>query len=259
MQRRFRPFPTAYSAWWHYRRRLRAARRCGLLTALLLPGLAALLHGFPHHAAWQSAGEAPRFTALPYVAPENTAGPAPTTVQPPRPALRAPQAPPPAVLAFFTADILPAPTEEQQADLPPVDELAALDADTPFDEEEESRPARPARRAAPPTARRRLAAAPAAAADTPAKRTPPAYRDAPKPPYPAALRARRIGGSVGVRIAVSAEGMPTEVTITAPSGYAELDRSTRRWILDRWRFRPAEADGRPVAAHVQTRIDYLPD
>lgn len=257
MQRRFRQFLTPYDAWWHHRRRLRTARLCGLLTALLLPGLAVLLHGFPHHAVWQSKGDTTRFTAVPYAAPENTAAPAPTTVPTPRPALRAPQAPPPAVLALFTADLLPEPTEEQQVDLPQQDSLTALDLDTPFDDEEAERT--PPRAAAPPPQPRHAVASAGPAAASPAKRTPPAYRDAPKPPYPAALRARRIGGSVGVRIAVSAEGMPTEVTITAPSGYAELDRSTRRWILTRWRFRPAEADGKPIAAHVQTRIDYRPD
>lgn len=254
MQRRFRQFPTPYDAWWHHRRRLRSARLCALLTALLLPGLAVLLQGFPHHAVWQSEGDTARFTAVPYAAPENTADTVPTSVPTPRPPLRAPQAPPPAVLALFTADILPEPAEEQQLDIPQEDSLAAIDLDTPFDEEAERTPPRAA---APQQPRRAIAsAAPAAAA--PAKRTPPAYRDAPKPPYPTALRARRIGGSVGVRIAVSAEGMPTEVTITAPSGYAELDRSTRRWILAHWRFLPAQENGVPIAAHVQTKVDFLP-
>ena len=248
MQRRFRQFPTPYDAWWHHRRRLRTARLCGLLTALLLPGVGALLHGFPHHAVWQSEGDAARFIAVPYAAPEQAVDITPTAPPTPRPALRAPQAPPPAVLALFSADILPAPTEEQQADIPQEDALAELDIDFPVEEE----------RPKTTSPRRHVPAAASAAAAT-AKRTPPAYRDAPEPPYPAALRARRIGGSVGVRIAVSAEGMPTEVTITAPSGHAELDRNTRRWILDRWRFRPAEADGKPIAAHVQTRVDYVPD
>lgn len=248
MQRRFRQFPTPYDAWWHHRRRLHTARLCGLLTALLLPGIGALLHGFPHHAVWQSEGDAARFTAVPYAVPAQAEEP-PATAQPtPRPALRAPQAPPPAVLALFHGEVLPAPTEELQTDIPQEDALAELDIDFPVEEE------RPIT-----TSPRRQVLAAASPAATTAKRTPPAYRDAPKPPYPAALRARRIGGSVGVRIAVSAEGMPTEVTIIAPSGFGELDRNTRRWILDRWRFLPAEADGKPIAAHVQTRIDYVPD
>lgn len=254
MPRRFRPFSTPFTAWWHYRRRVRAARHCGLLTALLLPGLAALLHGLPHHAAWQSEGDGPRFTAVPYSAPENTTE-SPQQEQPaPRPALRAPQPPPPAMLTLDTAEVLPSLTEEPQAELPTDDALAALDLDSPLEDAEEAPPARPAAR---PNTRPQASAATAAA--TAAKRTPPAYQDAPQPPYPATLRARRIGGSVGVRIAVSAEGRPTEVSIISPSGFAELDRSAKNWILSRWRFRPAELDGKPIAAHVQTRIEYRPD
>lgn len=249
MQRRFRQFPTPYGAWWHHRRRLRTARLCGLLIALLLPGAAVLLHGFPHHAVWQSEGDAARFTAVPYAAPAQAEEP-PATAQPtPPPALRAPQVPPPAVLALFHGEVLPAPTEELQADIPQEDALAELDIDISVEEE----------RPITTSPRRQVLAAASPATAAPAKRTPPAYRDAPKPPYPAALRARRIGGSVGVRIAVSAEGTPTDVIITAPSGFGELDRNTRTWILSRWRFRPAEADGKPIAAHVQTRIDYVPD
>lgn len=246
MQRRFRQFPTPYDAWWHHRRRLRTARRCALLTALLLPGIGVLLHGFPHHAFWRSEGDAARFIAVPYTTPEQAEDITPTEQPTPRPALRAPLAPPPAVLALFSADILPAPTEEQQADIPQEGDLAALDIDIPVEEE------------SPITTspRRQVLASASPATATTAKRTPPAYRDAPKPPYPAALRARRISGSVGVRIAVSAEGLPTDVSITTPSGHAELDRSARSWILAHWRFRPAELDGKPIAAHVQTRIDY---
>lgn len=255
MQHRFRQFPTPYDAWWHHRRRLRTARLCGLLTALLLPGLAALLHGFPHHAVWQSEGDAARFIAVTYAEPETETEAGPTVPTRARRIIRAPQAPLPAVLALFNDEILPTPTEEVSADLPQEDALAARDIDVSFEEEE----AQPAPRTAAPQRPRRGIASAAHAAVFPAKRTPPAYRDAPKPPYPAELRARRIGGSVGVRIAVSAEGEPTEVTILSPSGHAELDRNTRTWILTRWRFRPAEADGKPIAAHVQTRVDYVPD
>lgn len=248
MQRRFRQFPTLYGAWWHHRRRLRTARLCGLLTALLLPSLALLLHGFPHHAVWQSEGEAARFTAVAYTEPESAATQTQDTASPPAPALRVPLASPPAVPVLYHAELLPEATEEPLTDIPREDALA----DAVCDISEEEAPAQPT----PKPARPRAVAAVPAAAQSPATRTPPAYRDAPKPPYPAALRSRRIGGSVGVRIAVSAEGLPTEVAITTPSGHAELDRHTRSWILTHWRFRPAEADGTPIAAHVQTRIDY---
>ena len=49
--------------------------------------------------------------------------------------------------------------------------------------------------------------------------TPPAYLVCPHPPYPPHLRQRRVCGTVGLIIAVSAEGEPTEVTIAATSGH----------------------------------------
>ena len=61
----------------------------------------------------------------------------------------------------------------------------------------------------------------------------------PRPPYPSAMRKRRITGSVGVRIAVSPQGLPTAVDITRPSGHSEFDTTTRSWILRHWRFQPA--------------------
>lgn len=245
------PIRSAFTPRRRYEQQLRTARCCALLTALLLPSFSLLLRGFPHRPVWQSEGRAARFTAVAYTEPPSAAEEPQTAAPPPAPALRAPLAPPPAVLTFYHAELLPEPPEELGLDIPQEDALA----DAVCDITEEEAPARPATKAA----RSRAVAAAPAAAESPAKRTPPAYRDAPKPPYPAALRARRLGGSVGVRIAVSADGMPTDVTITSPSGHAELDRSARSWILAHWRFRPAELDGTPIAAHVQTRIDYLPD
>ena len=61
----------------------------------------------------------------------------------------------------------------------------------------------------------------------------------PRPPYPSAMRKRRITGSVGVRISVSPQGLPTAVDITRPSGHSEFDTTTRSWILRHWRFQPA--------------------
>ncbi len=86
--------------------------------------------------------------------------------------------------------------------------------------------------------------------------SPPAYLSAPKPPYPAVMRQRRLQGCVGVRIAVSPLGTPTAVDITQPSGHAEFDSATRSWILRHWRFRPATAAGRAVASTVTTTVRF---
>ncbi len=87
-------------------------------------------------------------------------------------------------------------------------------------------------------------------------KTLPRYRSAPKPPYPRSLRARQVEGSVRVRIAVSAKGKPTQVSILATSGYREFDSTARSWIISRWSFVPATQNGRAIASSVTTRIHF---
>ena len=106
---------------------------------------------------------------------------------------------------------------------------------------------------------RRAAQRPMASATTAPATTPPAYLSNPKPPYPAAMRQRRIQGSVGVRIAVSPQGLPTAVDITRPSGHAEFDSTTRSWIMRHWRFRPATSAGRAAASSVATTVRFRLD
>lgn len=82
------------------------------------------------------------------------------------------------------------------------------------------------------------------------------YLSAPKPPYPVALRMARAEGSVGVRIAVSAEGKPTHVSIARSSGYPDMDATAERWILAHWRFNPEKRGGHAVASTVSTSIHF---
>lgn len=93
-------------------------------------------------------------------------------------------------------------------------------------------------------------------ADESAIFTPPDYLICPRPPYPPQLRHRRVQGQVGVLISISAEGLPTKVEITHGSGTPQLDRHTRSWIMQHWRFRPAHNGSRPVEAQVRTSISY---
>lgn len=85
------------------------------------------------------------------------------------------------------------------------------------------------------------------------------YLSAPKPPYPVALRMARAEGSVGVRIAVSAEGKPTHVSVVRSSGYSEMDSTAVRWILEHWRFHPEKRGGHAVASTVTTSIHFKID
>ncbi len=98
-----------------------------------------------------------------------------------------------------------------------------------------------------------------AAAPTRADITPPAYKQAPPPPYPAALRAARAKGTVRVRILINGEGTPTAVHITGSSGHPELDATASAWILKKWRFSPARKAGSPVSGCVNTRVEFILD
>lgn len=89
--------------------------------------------------------------------------------------------------------------------------------------------------------------------------TPPAYKSAPPPPYPAEMRASRTRGVVRVRIAVNPEGIPTAVQITSSSGHRLFDTTATRWILRYWRFNPATCSGVPVASSVSTRVEFILD
>lgn len=58
--------------------------------------------------------------------------------------------------------------------------------------------------------------------------------------YPSrALREER-SGTVGVRIAVGADGRPDNCTVTSSSGYEDLDSEACRLLMRRARFKPAE-------------------
>lgn len=203
----------------------------------------AVLVGIPYQAA-EEAATAP------------TAPAAPTARPVPPPAAEPPA--PPLLFCTDTSD-LPLPEALAEAHLTdPAEELLPEDADAPAEAlaalASPVRPtpaAQPKPAAAPPTPHSGTATALSAAVQTP-----PAYRSNPRPPYPAAMRQRRLTGSVGVRIHISAEGTPTAVDITAPSGHSDFDRTTQSWILQHWRFRPATADGAPIASSVKTRVDF---
>lgn len=73
--------------------------------------------------------------------------------------------------------------------------------------------------------------------------------------YPAdALRAGETG-KVVVRIEVGADGEPTAVSVVSRSGSRSLDRAAVQ-AAKRWRFRPAQQNGRAVAAAVEVPIAF---
>jgi protein TonB len=76
------------------------------------------------------------------------------------------------------------------------------------------------------------------------------------PVYPgAALRAGH-EGTVLLRIHVDARGAPTHVEVARSSGHSVLDRAAVSYALKRLRFKPAERDGRAVAAIAQVPVSF---
>lgn len=89
--------------------------------------------------------------------------------------------------------------------------------------------------------------------------SPPAYRSAPSPPYPAAMRQSHLEGSVRLRIFLDADGSPLRVEIAAGSGHAAFDTTARDWVLRHWSFTPARQNGRAVPGTVVTTVRFVLD
>ena len=229
----------------HAARQMEERRAWRSLALVALPALALLpLLALQRAADDVSAGDAPPLFSL---AQEPPPHPKAEALIPAAPAA-APHAP------QMAACVLP--MEPQFAEIPSLP--CGFDSRNVEEREPElATAALPAPRPAPQprTVSRRPAPA-VAAADAAPSTTPPAYLSNPKPPYPAAMRQRRIQGSVGVRIAVSPQGSPTAVDITRPSGHAEFDSTARSWILRHWRFRPATTAGKATASTVTTTVRF---
>jgi protein TonB len=77
----------------------------------------------------------------------------------------------------------------------------------------------------------------------------------PAPKYPADAQRNNETGTVVVRIEVGADGEPTEVSVVSRSGSRSLDRAAVQ-AARRWRFRPAQENGRAVAGAVEVPIAF---
>ena len=77
----------------------------------------------------------------------------------------------------------------------------------------------------------------------------------PPPEYPPAALRNGQSGTVLVRVAVDASGLPTDVTLEKNSGSRDLDRAALEAVR-KWRFQPAQRDGQPVAASLVIPIEF---
>lgn len=80
----------------------------------------------------------------------------------------------------------------------------------------------------------------------------------PAPRYPSDALRNGESGTVLVRIEVDADGEPTSVSVAARSGSRSLDRAAVQ-AAKRWRFRPAQQNGRAVAGAVEVPIAFALD
>lgn len=81
----------------------------------------------------------------------------------------------------------------------------------------------------------------------PRVRTDAAYLHNPSPSYPMAARRRGDQGTVMVKVLVTAEGMPANVSLEKTSGYAALDEAAVSAVRT-WRFVPAREGAQAVEA-----------
>lgn len=160
----------------------------------------------------------------------------PRPVQPPAPLLAPPELPaiqlPPAEPAPALLPQPPQPTQPTQA---PARAEPAASAAAP-----------PAQPAPPPPARKQLPTT--------------ALRYLVEPPVELPRASRRAGeqGTVWLRVVVSAQGLPLQVSVQRSSGHARLDEQAL-WALRQARFQPYTEDGRALEVEAVAVIEYMLD
>ncbi len=82
------------------------------------------------------------------------------------------------------------------------------------------------------------------------------YATAPPPPYPPIAARNGLQGQVLLKILVDTDGSPLDVQVSKSSGHRLLDDAARRFVLKRWRFKPAMRDGQAVQAYGLVPIDF---
>jgi protein TonB len=175
--------------------------------------------------------------------------------------------PPPPALPDSTALLPPPqpPAEQQAAETPPPEQ--PLPQTPPAPPPQRPQPAQAARPPSPQRSETRQKQADSAGPVTPAPTaegsaritgatSPPTpdYRP-PQPAFPEGARQRGETGTVRVRVHVDDKGQVTQVEVLETSGSRELDRATQDYFR-RWRFRPAQRNGQPVASEATSAMTW---
>jgi protein TonB len=158
-----------------------------------------------------------------------------------------------------------APSPSEPVPLPAAMEAAsAFDVVPPAEEAVTPRapvpPVRPREKPVPPrvaVARPAPPAAPVIQAEAPLiPARPVAGMESDRPPaYPVAARRRGEQGRVVLKVDVSANGSPLDVSVVQGSGFASLDAAALGAVRQ-WRFMPATRGGTPIAAVAQVPIRF---
>ena len=85
---------------------------------------------------------------------------------------------------------------------------------------------------------------------------PRAYDLAPAPRYPRPALRDQLEGTVMLKVLVDVDGRPLQVEVETSSGHRVLDQAARDQVLARWRFHPAQRDGRVIQAWALVPIAF---
>lgn len=99
---------------------------------------------------------------------------------------------------------------------------------------------------------------PATARDATASQPVPIPGRTPAPRYPPRALRQGESGTVLVRAEIGPDGVPGSVSVARSSGSRLLDRAAVDSVL-RWRFQPAQVDGRPTVGSVIVPIEFRPN
>jgi protein TonB len=76
------------------------------------------------------------------------------------------------------------------------------------------------------------------------------------PPYPPIARRLGAEGKVTLKLTVTVEGRVAQADIVTSSGSGELDQAAQQWIVTHWTYKPALANGVPVASKTLATVVF---
>jgi TonB family protein len=85
------------------------------------------------------------------------------------------------------------------------------------------------------------------------RHTAPRAISAPSPTYPDQARKDKIQGTVVISLTVGADGLPHDLVVK--NGNPALTAAALE-AVNRWKFKPAEVDGRPVDVHIDVEVNF---